>query len=294
MGRDDRSRRVKPDTLCFLALPEWVVFSFVLRRFITLSAPLTEHTPTSLSQNGMPAPSSLLAFGTGSAFASLPPSKAVELVREALRLGIRRLDLAEAYGNQAALGTLFHELWGKGAVLPAGMPRREEVTITTKIWPTNMHPRNVGPALDATVGASVVRARRSAAADVRVCRRRVPRLPSALPLSIEWLDSPCLRLPPQLEDLRLSHVDAWLIHWPAALAFAGDVRGPARGEMFPRVGAKTAYATGVALRDVWAAMEAEVLAGKARHLGLCNTPPAMLHDLAASGPHAVWPPVVVS
>ena len=62
--------------------------------------------------------------------------------------------------------------------------------------------------------------------------------------------------------------------------------------MFPRVGEETAYATGVSLRDTWAAMEEEVLAGKARHLGLCNTPPGMLHDLAASGPHAVWPPVV--
>ena len=96
-----------------------------------------------------------LAFGVGGITAGMSESELVELVLHALKSGIRHLDLAEMYGNQKAIGKLFFELWGSpgnmNSGVPsghyAGLPRREDVFITSKVWCTNMSPEHVQDAL---------------------------------------------------------------------------------------------------------------------------------------------------
>ncbi len=98
-----------------------------------------------------------LAFGVGMAVSSLGAPEVQELVRQALRAGVRHFDLAEMYGNQAAIGAVFEEVWGppgarRGAsALPPGMPPRDQVFITSKLWCTNMAPEHARAALAATL-----------------------------------------------------------------------------------------------------------------------------------------------
>lgn len=54
-----------------------------------------------------------------------------QVVEQALRLGYRHIDTAEMYHNEREVG----------AGLRAGAAKRDEVFVTTKIWPSHFHPR---------------------------------------------------------------------------------------------------------------------------------------------------------
>jgi len=55
------------------------------------------------------------------------------LVEQALRLGYRHIDTAEMYDNEREVGEGLH----------ASGVKRSEVFLTTKIWPTHFHPREL-------------------------------------------------------------------------------------------------------------------------------------------------------
>jgi D-xylose reductase len=85
-----------------------------------------------------------------------------------------------------------------------------------------------------------------------------------------------------LADLKLDHLDLYLVHFPIAQAFVPfetryppgwffDPSDPAGGMRFARV----------PLADTWAALEDLHAAGKVRHIGLCNVGTAQLRDLLA-------------
>lgn len=80
-------------------------------------------------------------------FGTLIPDAIVtgQATKTALEVGFRHLDCAERYRNEAAVGDAMQ------AVFAAGMVRREEVFVTTKLWNTNHRPERVKPALDASL-----------------------------------------------------------------------------------------------------------------------------------------------
>lgn len=104
----------------------------------------------------MPAPDSLrdtripLAHGSGAmpavGFGTLIPDPVAtrQAVTTALEAGFRHFDCAERYRNEEAIGDAFQ------AAIKAGMVRREDVFITTKLWNTNHRPERVKPAFDAS------------------------------------------------------------------------------------------------------------------------------------------------
>ena len=96
-----------------------------------------------------------VAFGIGSATASLTDDEIISLIRGALKLGIRHFDMAEMYGNQKAAGKLFGAIWQSETNNPIvddiKQIRRDEVFITSKIWCTNMAPQHVRPTIELTL-----------------------------------------------------------------------------------------------------------------------------------------------
>ena len=70
------------------------------------------------------------------------PSAAPALVEQAIRAGYRHLDSACDYGNEEAVGA------GLRAALAAGVCRREDLWITSKLWNTYHAPEHVRPALE--------------------------------------------------------------------------------------------------------------------------------------------------
>lgn len=67
---------------------------------------------------------------------------------EAIRLGWRHLDTARAYENEDVVGEAIREAVSKGYIKSA-----DELFITGKLWNGHMAPRDVAPALDATLKA---------------------------------------------------------------------------------------------------------------------------------------------
>lgn len=67
---------------------------------------------------------------------------------EAIRLGWRHIDTARAYENEAVVGEGIREAVRKGYVSSPA-----ELFITGKLWNGHMAPKDVGPALDATLKA---------------------------------------------------------------------------------------------------------------------------------------------
>jgi 2,5-diketo-D-gluconate reductase B len=76
--------------------------------------------------NGMP----MLGLGT---WQNTDPAECRRAVREALELGYRHVDTAQAYDNERAVGE---------GVAAADVPR-EEVFLATKVWTTNLAPDDV-------------------------------------------------------------------------------------------------------------------------------------------------------
>jgi diketogulonate reductase-like aldo/keto reductase len=64
--------------------------------------------------------------------------------KTALEVGFRHLDCAERYRNEEAVGEALQD------VFKAGMIRRADVFVTTKLWNNNHRPERVKPAFDAS------------------------------------------------------------------------------------------------------------------------------------------------
>src|SRR5688572_19388185 len=60
----------------------------------------------------------------------LAGDEAVDLITYALKVGYRHLDTAARYGNEVQVGAAFRA---------SGLPR-DEVFVTTKVWPTELSP----------------------------------------------------------------------------------------------------------------------------------------------------------
>src|SRR6516225_361030 len=73
------------------------------------------------------------------------PLATKQATKTALEVGFRHLDCAERYRNEEAAGDAMQ------TVLKAGMIRREEVFVTTKLWNTNHRPERVKPAFEASL-----------------------------------------------------------------------------------------------------------------------------------------------
>jgi D-xylose reductase len=82
----------------------------------------------------------LPAVGLG--FWKVPRENAAELVVEAIRTGYRHLDCACDYGNEAEVGA------GIRAAIDAGLCRREDLWITSKLWNTYHSKIHVRPAIE--------------------------------------------------------------------------------------------------------------------------------------------------
>ncbi len=67
---------------------------------------------------------------------------------EAIRLGWRHLDTARAYENEDVVGEAIKEAVAKGYIASA-----DELFITGKLWNGHMAPKDIAPALDATLQA---------------------------------------------------------------------------------------------------------------------------------------------
>ena len=67
---------------------------------------------------------------------------------EAIRLGWRHIDTARAYENEAVVGEAIREAVSKGYISSP-----DELFITGKLWNGHMSPKDVAPALDATLAA---------------------------------------------------------------------------------------------------------------------------------------------
>ena len=91
-----------------------------------------------------------LAHGSGAipavGFGTLIPDPLAtrQATKTALEVGFRHLDCAERYRNEEAVGDAIQDAF------KAGMLRREELFVTTKLWNTNHRPERVKPAFDAS------------------------------------------------------------------------------------------------------------------------------------------------
>ncbi|WP_145751776.1 aldo/keto reductase [Nitrospirillum amazonense] len=79
-------------------------------------------------------------------FGTLIPDPAAtrRATRAALEVGFRHFDCAERYRNEAAVGEAMRD------AVDAGMVRREDIFLTTKLWNTNHRPERVRPAFEAS------------------------------------------------------------------------------------------------------------------------------------------------
>jgi len=78
-------------------------------------------------RNNVPMP--LLGLGTG----GLYQEEAKEVIKNALNIGYRSLDLAREYKNEHIVGDLLFEMAGDES-----FPNRADVFIETKVWPTDL------------------------------------------------------------------------------------------------------------------------------------------------------------
>ena len=72
------------------------------------------------------------------------PLATKQATKTALEVGFRHFDCAERYRNEEAVGDAMQEAFR------AGIVRREDVFVTTKLWNTNHRPERVKPAFDAS------------------------------------------------------------------------------------------------------------------------------------------------
>jgi D-xylose reductase len=173
-------------------------------------------------------PNTIPPVGLG--FWKVPKPAAAGLAREAVRVGYRHLDCACDYGNEAEVGE------GIRSALDAGLCRRDELWVTSKLWNTYHRRDHVRPAVERS-----------------------------------------------LRDLRLDHLDLYLIHFPIALEYVPfDVRYPPEWVFDPGAADPRMKPAAVPLAETWAAMEDLVTAGLVRNIGVCNYGVSLLRDLMNS------------
>ena len=94
-----------------------------------------------------------------------------------------------------------------------------------------------------------------------------------------------------LRDLRLDHLDLYLVHFPIALEFVPfETRYPPGWFFDPDAAAPAMRPAKVPLADTWRAMEALVDERLVRRIGVCNCGVALLRELMAA---ARIPPAVL-
>lgn len=91
---------------------------------------------TTTLSNGVEMP--MLGYGVF----QTPPAETATAVREALEVGYRLIDTAQAYENEEGVGA------GVASVISDGLLTREEVFLTTKIWPSNMNEERAAASID--------------------------------------------------------------------------------------------------------------------------------------------------
>ena len=87
---------------------------------------------TTTLNNGVEMP--MLGYGVF----QTPPDETERCVREALEVGYRLIDTAQAYGNEEGVGA---------AIAACGVPR-DEIFITSKIWVSNMNHERAAASID--------------------------------------------------------------------------------------------------------------------------------------------------
>lgn len=80
-----------------------------------------------------------------------------------------------------------------------------------------------------------------------------------------------------LRDLRLDHLDLYLVHWPIALK---------KGVHFPEEPDEFLSPAEMPMTETWKGMEGMLDAGLVRHIGVSNVNPAKLETIAATARHA--------
>lgn len=95
----------------------------------------------------------------------------------------------------------------------------------------------------------------------------------------EHVRSACERT---LQDLGLSELDLYLIHFPIALEYVDfETRYPPEWLADPEAETPTMRPDAVPLADTWGAMEALVESGLVKEIGVCNYNAGLLHDVMA-------------
>ncbi|CAM6095770.1 unnamed protein product [Calypogeia fissa] len=82
------------------------------------------------------------AVAVGTSAKGLSPGQVKQYVLKALETGYRSVDTAKAYGTEASVGAALQEAFS------AGLVKRKEVFVTTKIWCADMHPPSIIPAIE--------------------------------------------------------------------------------------------------------------------------------------------------
>lgn len=104
---------------------------------MTASAPASPgQTPAVVLNNGVTMP--MIGYGVF----QTPPEETERCVREALEVGYRLIDTAQAYGNEEGVGAAL------ASAIADGVVTRDEVFITTKIWVSHMNEDRAEASID--------------------------------------------------------------------------------------------------------------------------------------------------
>lgn len=143
------------------------------------------------------------------------PGEVAQAVKDAIDIGYRHIDCALAYANESEVGSALKEK------IDAGVIKREDVFVTSKLWNTFHRP-----------------------------------------------DLVLQGLKKSLENLGLSYLDLYLIHWP--MGYKED------GEMFPADENGKLLYSDVDYVDTWKEMEKAVEMGLTKSIGVSNFNPEQI------------------
>jgi len=73
------------------------------------------------------------AVGLGTFLSSDPAELKAVVIEAVLNVGVRHIDTASLYGNEAVIGEALKECFASGKV------KREDIFITTKVWQDEKH-----------------------------------------------------------------------------------------------------------------------------------------------------------
>src|SRR5215471_3954324 len=110
---------------------------------VALRYPASRRCPCGSARVGPSGPGAIPALGFGTLIPD--PMATRTATKAALKAGFRQLDASERYRNEKEVGEAMQE------VFKAGMIKREEVFIATKVWNNNHRPDRVKPAFEASL-----------------------------------------------------------------------------------------------------------------------------------------------